>query len=175
MGSSRCRLSGRSDPAAGMSVNTVGEIAARISMLQPKRSLSTADARNLEERSMARATKKPEEVGRFNVTRERIRQIEESMAREEHPSIRERMSEVHTLAEIAARTTMLTVACSRRERRGRYRLDNLIARHGDDAGVRIIVPELTADCPQRELAALMERCDILFPDLPALFRLASPP
>jgi hypothetical protein len=85
------------------------------------------------------------------------------------------MSEVHTHAEIAARTTMLTVACSRRERRGRFWLDNLIARHGDDAGVRIIVPELTADCPQRELAVLMERCDILFPNLPALFRLASTP
>jgi DNA-directed RNA polymerase sigma subunit (sigma70/sigma32) len=70
-----------------MSVNTVGEIAARISMLQPKRSLSTADARNLEERSMARATKKPEEVGRFNVTRERIRQIEaNALAKLKDPS-----------------------------------------------------------------------------------------
>ena len=38
------------------------------------------------------------------------------------------MRSLRTLAEIAARTSMLTVACSRCERRGRYRLDNLIAR-----------------------------------------------
>jgi len=65
---------------------------------------------------------------------------------------------------------LLAVACSRCERRGRYRLDNLIVRHGADAGVRVIVPELTAGCPQRESAALMERCDVLFPGLPDLFR-----
>jgi len=65
---------------------------------------------------------------------------------------------------------MLEVACSRCERRGRYRLDNLIARHGAGAPVRVIVPELTADCPQRETVVLMERCDILFPGLGALFR-----
>ena len=79
------------------------------------------------------------------------------------------MSDVHTLAEIAALTSMLTVACSRCERRGRYRLDALIARHGADAPVRVIVPELTADCPQRESAVLAERCDILFPELRKLF------
>jgi len=53
------------------------------------------------------------------------------------------------------------VACSRCERRGRYWLHNLIARHGADAGARVIVPGLTADCAERESAALMERCDIL--------------
>jgi len=50
----------------------------------------------------------------------------------------------------------------------RYRLDTLIARHGADAGARVIAPELTGDCPQRDSAALMERCDILFPELAAL-------
>ena len=80
------------------------------------------------------------------------------------------MSSVCALGEIAARTSMLKVACSRCERRGRYRLDNLIARHGADAPMRVIVPELTADCPLRESPALMERCDILFPELRELFR-----
>ena len=79
------------------------------------------------------------------------------------------VSDLRSLGEIATRTSMLTVACSRCERRGRYRLDNLIARHGADAGARVIVPEITADCPQRDSAALMERCDVLFPDLPKLF------
>jgi len=36
------------------------------------------------------------------------------------------MGNVRTPGEIATRTGMLTVACSRCERRGRYRLDNLI-------------------------------------------------
>jgi len=45
----------------------------------------------------------------------------------------------------------------------------LIACHGGDASVRVIVPELTAECPQRQSAALMERCDILFPEQLKLF------
>jgi len=40
------------------------------------------------------------------------------------------MTDVRTLGEIAACTPMLHVACSRCERRGRYRLDTLIVRDG---------------------------------------------
>jgi len=66
---------------------------------------------------------------------------------------------------------MLTVAvCSRCARRVRYRLDTLIARHDAEASVRVVVPELIADCSQRESPSLMERCDNLFPDLRTLFR-----
>jgi len=79
------------------------------------------------------------------------------------------LSSLSRLGEIATRASMLQVACSRCERRGRYRLDTLIARHGADAGARVIVPELTADCPQRGSAALMGRCDMLFPELLKLF------
>jgi hypothetical protein len=35
-----------------------------------------------------------------------------------------------TLADVAARTETLAVACSRCDRAGRYRLDRLIERHG---------------------------------------------
>jgi len=79
------------------------------------------------------------------------------------------MTDVRTLGKIRARAGMFTVACSRCERRGRYRLDSLIARHGADALVRIIVPDLTADCPQRASPAPTERCDVLFPELVSLF------
>jgi len=48
----------------------------------------------------------------------------------------------------ATRTGMHTVACSRCERRKRYRLDTLIARYGADAGARAIVHELTAHSRQ---------------------------
>ena len=61
------------------------------------------------------------------------------------------MGDLITLREIAARASMLEVACSRCERRGRYRLDKLIARCGDEAA-RNMVPELTADCPRRNSA-----------------------
>jgi len=64
---------------------------------------------------------------------------------------------------------MLTVAYSRCERRGRYPLNTLLARHGADAGVRVTVPDLTVDCPRRDNAALMVRCDVLFPELRTLF------
>lgn len=39
------------------------------------------------------------------------------------------MSDLRTLSEIAARMLTLQVACSRCDRRGRYLLDTLIARH----------------------------------------------
>lgn len=79
------------------------------------------------------------------------------------------MTLVRTLCEVAACTPMLQVACSRCERCGRYRLDALIARHGAEVDVRVIVPELVADCPRREDAALVERCCVLTSELPALF------
>ena len=75
------------------------------------------------------------------------------------------MTDVRTLGEIAIRTSMLQIACSRCERHGRYRLNTLIARHDANAAVRVIVPELVADCPRRDSAALVERCDVLFPEL----------
>lgn len=54
------------------------------------------------------------------------------------------MPDLRSLGEIAARTSMLAVACTRCERRGRYQLDNLIAQYGANAGARVIVPAPTA-------------------------------
>ena len=50
------------------------------------------------------------------------------------------MTDLRTLGDIAARTPMLQVVCSRRERRerrGRYRLDNLIARQAPTPGSEV--------------------------------------
>lgn len=80
------------------------------------------------------------------------------------------MSDVRTLGEIGARISMLQIACSRCEQRGRYRLQTLSARDGAEAGVRVVVRELTPGCPQRESAALVERRGVLFPALPAPVR-----
>ena len=78
---------------------------------------------------------------------------------------RRNMSSVRTLDEIGARASMLQLTCSRCECHGRYRLNGLIGCHGADATVRAIVAALTDDCPQRDSAALMELCDLLFPEL----------
>ena len=73
------------------------------------------------------------------------------------------MSSLRTLGEISARTSMLSVAFSRCERRGRYRLEVPIERHGANAPPLVTVPELTADCPHRGLAALMGGATFCFP------------
>ncbi|MCI1042615.1 hypothetical protein HWE05_05170 [Caballeronia zhejiangensis] len=55
----------------------------------------------------------------------------------------------------------LEVACSRCERRGRYRLSGLVARLGDEFPMTDLGSEL-ADCPRRN-ASMTERCDVYFP------------
>jgi hypothetical protein len=69
-----------------------------------------------------------------------------------------------TLGEIAARTDMLDVQCSRCDRRGRISVKRLVREHGPDADM----PDLTGDCPNLD-GPIMERCDIFFPELPGLF------
>jgi len=64
---------------------------------------------------------------------------------------------------------MLSVACSRCGHRGRYRLEAVIVRYGANAPALVTVPELTADCPHRGLAALMEGATFCFPSWAALF------
>jgi len=46
---------------------------------------------------------------------------------------------------------MLTVACSRCERRGPYPLDKLIVRHGADTTARVIVPRADRHLPEAGL------------------------
>jgi hypothetical protein len=52
-----------------------------------------------------------------------------------------------TLADIAAKTDRLVVACSRCERRCRYSLARLIAKYGPDKSGVELLRELSADCP----------------------------
>ena len=58
------------------------------------------------------------------------------------------MSGSITLGEVADRTAVLAVACSRCERAGRYRLDALIARHGPAFGIPDLLRVLSEDCPK---------------------------
>jgi hypothetical protein len=74
-----------------------------------------------------------------------------------------------TLGDVGEHTTVLTVACSRCERAGRYRLDTLITRHGADFDVPALLRVLSADCPKRESLSAYELCGIRCPELPAFF------
>ena len=58
-------------------------------------------------------------------------------------------SGVVTLGEIAETLTMLTVQCDRCGRRGRYRVDKLIAKYGAGASVTPFQNDLTKDCPEK--------------------------
>ena len=68
-----------------------------------------------------------------------------------------------SLGDVATRATHIEVACSRCERRGRYRLSRLVARFGEHFAMTDLGSEL-ADCPRRN-ASMIERCDVYFPGL----------
>ncbi len=69
-----------------------------------------------------------------------------------------------TLGDLAGKITMLEVACSRYERRGRLHVARLIEQHGD-----MRLPELryilAGDCPRAEAASISDRCSVYYPQL----------
>jgi hypothetical protein len=75
-----------------------------------------------------------------------------------------------TLADVAARTDTLAVACSRCDRAGRYPVATLIGRHGGWFTVPALLRILSADCPKRQQSvSAYDLCGVHCPDLPALF------
>jgi hypothetical protein len=76
-----------------------------------------------------------------------------------------------TLGVVAARTAVLTVACTQCSRFGRYRVATLIDQHGAGCAIPELRRVLVSDCPKRGNAH--GGCDVWFPELPALFRGAN--
>src|SRR4051794_4722239 len=74
-----------------------------------------------------------------------------------------------TLSDVAERTEVLNIACTRCERTERYHLDTLIARHGPDFGIPVLLRNLSADCPKRDSITVYDLCGIHCPDLARLF------
>ena len=74
-----------------------------------------------------------------------------------------------TLAEVADRTDVLTVSCSKCDRAERYPLVILIRRHGRIFTVPMLLRELSKGCPIDHL------CGLCCPKLPALFIEKPPP
>jgi hypothetical protein len=74
-----------------------------------------------------------------------------------------------TLGDVAERAAALTVACSRCDRAGRYKVETLIARHGPLLGVPLLLRLLSEDSPKRAAVSAYDLCGIHCPELPALF------
>jgi hypothetical protein len=75
--------------------------------------------------------------------------------------------------DLRGKLTMLEIACRRCDRRGRLRIDRLIAEHGERAGLPDLRVLLAADCPHIRSAEITNCCGVHFPQLPGLF--AAPP
>jgi hypothetical protein len=74
-----------------------------------------------------------------------------------------------TLGEAAEHTAVLTLACTRCDRAGRYNLDTLIARNGPAFGIPDLLRLLSGDCPKRKSITVYDLCGIHCPELPAFF------
>ena len=74
-----------------------------------------------------------------------------------------------SLSEVSEHTAVLTVACNRCERAGRYHLDTLIARHGADFGIPALLRQLSDDCPKRKSITVYDLCGVHCPELPSFF------
>ena len=68
-----------------------------------------------------------------------------------------------TLGDIVGRVRMLEIACRHCERRGRLRVDRLIAEHGADLTLPYLRERLAGDCPRLLSASIYERCGAYFP------------
>jgi hypothetical protein len=80
-----------------------------------------------------------------------------------------------TLGDVAARTDVLTVACTRCDRAGRYPLATLIERHGRSFPIPALLRALSEDCPKRLYVSAYDMCGVHCPELARLFMQQAPP
>jgi hypothetical protein len=80
-----------------------------------------------------------------------------------------------TLADVAAKTDTLVVACRRCDKSERYPMATLLRRHGRWFSVPGLLRLLSADCPQRQTARRHELCGLHCPGLAALLGVGSQP
>jgi hypothetical protein len=70
-----------------------------------------------------------------------------------------------TFGDIEGKLDVLRVECTRCDRKGRYSVAKLIAKHGRKGNLMKWREMLSADCPMRD-ARIHDRCDLVCPDLP---------
>jgi hypothetical protein len=73
--------------------------------------------------------------------------------------------DVMTPADLLGRIEAINVACTKCDRRGRYRVKTLVRDIGIDGNIAKWLCSLSADCPRRQAAAFADRCDVRCPDL----------
>ena len=61
---------------------------------------------------------------------------------------------------------VLRVDCTKCDRKGRYSVAKLIAKHGRKGNLMKWREQLNGDCPKRDAHSLQDRCDLVCPDLP---------
>jgi hypothetical protein len=79
------------------------------------------------------------------------------------------MTGVRTLGEIAAWIEMLTVACNRCDRRGRLRIDRLLAEHGANLPGPELRRIIAANCRRMIAGEMHDMCGVHFPDMSKVF------
>jgi len=78
-----------------------------------------------------------------------------------------RISGFVTFGEIASHFSLLDVACNRCDRRGRLRVDQLVAEHGANLPMPELRHILAADCPRMVAGQLHDVSWVHFPGLAA--------
>ena len=61
--------------------------------------------------------------------------------------------------DIEGKARRARVACTRCDRKGRYSVAKLIAKHGRKGNMSAWVSDLKGDCPKRDAAGLQDPCD----------------
>jgi hypothetical protein len=67
--------------------------------------------------------------------------------------------------DLVGKLEVLNIECEKCGRRGRYRLERLIAKYGIDAKLFDWSDEITADCPRKQAKNLSDMCGAGCPDL----------
>lgn len=75
----------------------------------------------------------------------------------------------YTLGEVADRTRLLEIRCTKCPRAGRLALAPRVARLGRDVPIATVWQDLNADCANRD-AGIYQQCHLEAPALPQLFR-----
>jgi hypothetical protein len=70
--------------------------------------------------------------------------------------------------DIEGKLDVLRVECTKCGRKGRYRVRSLIEKYGRKGNLMKWKEQLNGDCPRRDARSMMERCDLVWPDLPKI-------
>ncbi len=71
-----------------------------------------------------------------------------------------------TFSDLIGKLDMLYVHCEKCGRAGRYKLQRLIEKRGEDAKLIEWLGEITADCPKKQAHNWNDQCGARCPDLP---------